>query len=220
MLLQSGFLNAGDIWDAAEHPESVVAAVSKATRVCIYDRPGALLTGNPLKPGRCDLTDMPRTARDVVQELHALLHSAGVRGPYVLAGHSLGSLFNYAYARTYPAEARGMVSVDGTAPAVKSLLSAKDWKTLLQDPVRTSAPGRESYDVDQSLQQIARLGPLPPVPLTVLVAGKADPLPGDTPPAFRAAYRAAREVWPSAQKKFAEESLSMLPIEHALLPQN
>lgn len=36
---------------------------------------------------------MPRTARDVVDDLHALLAAAGVPGPYILVGHSLGGLF-------------------------------------------------------------------------------------------------------------------------------
>jgi len=51
----------------------VLAGVAAFTRVCAYDRPGtaALINGPVL---------MPRTAQDVVADLHALLRAAGVPG--------------------------------------------------------------------------------------------------------------------------------------------
>jgi len=42
------------------------------------------------------------------------LEKAGVQGPLVLAGHSLGGLFARHYAATYPTEIAGMVLVDST----------------------------------------------------------------------------------------------------------
>lgn len=206
VILQSGFGNSGDIWEAAGKPPPVARILEKTTRVCIYDRPGSVLAADPPEPGRSDMVNMPRTAEDVVDELHALLQAAHVRGPYVLAGHSLGSIFNYAYARSYPNDVLGLVSVDGTPPPLKELLSPKNWKASVQDPLMQSSPGGEAYDVDKSLKQIANLPPLRPIPLTVLVAGKAEILPPDAPPDFRVAYLAAREVWPMAQKEFAEQS--------------
>src|SRR3712207_7572062 len=45
-------------------------------------------------------------------ELHALLGSAGVEGPYVLVGHSFGGTNMQVYASQYPDEVAGMVLVD------------------------------------------------------------------------------------------------------------
>ena len=60
--------------------------LSGFTRVCSYDRPGG-------PASRSDPAPIPRTARDFVADLHALLRTAHVPGPYVLAGHSNSGLF-------------------------------------------------------------------------------------------------------------------------------
>jgi len=73
------------------------------TRVCAYDRAGY---------GWSDTGRSPRTAGQVVTELHTLLTRAGVAGPYVLAGHSLGGLFVRLYAYRYPQQVAGLVLVD------------------------------------------------------------------------------------------------------------
>jgi len=73
------------------------------TRVCADDRAGY---------GWSDTGRSPRTAGQVVTELHTLLTRAGVAGPYVLAGHSLGGLFVRLYAYRYPQQVAGLVLVD------------------------------------------------------------------------------------------------------------
>src|ERR1044071_10040364 len=55
--------------------------VAPFTRVCSYDRAGA---------GWSDLGPRPRTMRQQVWELHALLEKAGATPPFVLVGHSYG----------------------------------------------------------------------------------------------------------------------------------
>jgi pimeloyl-ACP methyl ester carboxylesterase len=52
--------------------------------------------------------------RQDAYELHTLLKAAGVKGPYVLVGHSLGGLLTRVYAAEYPAEVAGIVLVDST----------------------------------------------------------------------------------------------------------
>jgi pimeloyl-ACP methyl ester carboxylesterase len=47
-------------------------------------------------------------------ELHLLLKKSGIRGPYVLVGHSIGGLIARVYAAQYPKEVAGMVLVDST----------------------------------------------------------------------------------------------------------
>jgi pimeloyl-ACP methyl ester carboxylesterase len=48
----------------------------------------------------------------MVDELHTLLTNAGIAGPYVLVGHSLGGLVVRQYAHAYPAGVAGIVLVD------------------------------------------------------------------------------------------------------------
>jgi pimeloyl-ACP methyl ester carboxylesterase len=72
------------------------------TRVCAYDRPGTVAPlKDDVRPSRSDPVPQPRTAPDAVADLHVLLRAAGIPGPYVLAGHSLGGLFVRLYASTY-----------------------------------------------------------------------------------------------------------------------
>jgi pimeloyl-ACP methyl ester carboxylesterase len=83
--------------------QSVQPGVAKFARVCTYDRGGA---------GWSDPGTQPRTSQQFVGELHALLNNAGVEGPYVLVGHSLGGNNVQIYASRYPDEVAGMVLVD------------------------------------------------------------------------------------------------------------
>lgn len=77
--------------------------VAKASRVCVYDRAGL---------GWSDPSPKPRTNTVMVEELRTLLHNAGIEGPYILVGHSLGGLNMKLYAHTYPEEVVGLVLVD------------------------------------------------------------------------------------------------------------
>jgi pimeloyl-ACP methyl ester carboxylesterase len=86
----------------------ITPGVARATRVCVYDRAGR---------GWSEPTDTPQDAAQIAADLHTLLHSAHVPGPYVLAGHSFGGLYALTFAARYPDEVAGMVLVDSTAPA-------------------------------------------------------------------------------------------------------
>jgi pimeloyl-ACP methyl ester carboxylesterase len=79
--------------------------VAEFTRVCAYDRAGL---------GWSDLSPKPRTAQNIVEELHTLLTNADIEGPYVLVGQSMGGLYMRLYAHEYPDEVAGMVLVDAT----------------------------------------------------------------------------------------------------------
>jgi hypothetical protein len=59
--------------------------VARFTRVCSWDHPGG-------PRSRSDPAPTPRTARDIVADMHELLRAARVPGPYVLAGGSNGGL--------------------------------------------------------------------------------------------------------------------------------
>ncbi len=80
--------------------------VARFTRTVSYDR-GWLGWSEPIL--------QPRSIRQVVEELHALLERMGIRGRRILVAHSYGALVARAYAARYPAEVYGMVLVDPTA---------------------------------------------------------------------------------------------------------
>ncbi len=77
--------------------------IARFTRVCAYDRAGF---------GWSDSGPKPRTSLRIVEELHTLLHNAGIEAPYVLVGHSLGGLNVRLFASRYPDEVVGIVLVD------------------------------------------------------------------------------------------------------------
>jgi pimeloyl-ACP methyl ester carboxylesterase len=84
--------------------------IAQFTRVCSYDRAGA---------GYSDSSPRPRTSEVFAEELHTLLHNAGIPGPFVLVGHSLGGFNVRLFARLYPNEVAGMVLVDSSHPGQK-----------------------------------------------------------------------------------------------------
>lgn len=85
----------------------VQALAARTTRVCTYDRAGMGFS----EPG-----EWPRTAERFAAELHTLLRRAGVEGPYVLAGHSMGGLTVRVFTRRYPTEVAGVVLIESMSP--------------------------------------------------------------------------------------------------------
>jgi pimeloyl-ACP methyl ester carboxylesterase len=76
--------------------------VAGFTQVCSYDHSGIGWSDDGPKDS-CSLR---------VSEVHTALKNAGIKGPYVLVGHSLGGLVARVYAGRYPDEVAGMVFVD------------------------------------------------------------------------------------------------------------
>jgi pimeloyl-ACP methyl ester carboxylesterase len=83
------------------------------TRVCSYDRAGE---------GYSDSSPRSRTSKIFAEELHALLHSAGVAPPYILVGHSMGGFDVRIYRSMWPKEVAGMVLVDSSHPEQQTRL--------------------------------------------------------------------------------------------------
>ena len=106
--------------------------------------PWAALNDN-VRQSRSDPVPMPRTALDVVADLHALLHAAGVPAPrYVFAGHSLGGLFVRLYASTYPRDVLGLVLVDAYSEMLETLLTPERWAALVRRNVRSGSDKKAS----------------------------------------------------------------------------
>jgi pimeloyl-ACP methyl ester carboxylesterase len=182
VVLISGYRDSGDVWDIDEMilPPSVGPAVpvglAQSHRVCSFDRPGTLrytVDGNPLTD-RSSPVPQPRTAADVVADLHAVLTAAQVPGPYVVTAHSLGGLFARLYAQTYPGDVGGIVFVDAFSATVPEVFGAR-WP-LYRDGVLgvvppgtpLSVPNAERIDIDASVAQVNAAPPLPSMPIAVL----------------------------------------------------
>jgi pimeloyl-ACP methyl ester carboxylesterase len=83
----------------------VAPEIAKFARVISYDRAGQ---------GWSDASLLPRTAENIVQDLHAMLHNANVEPPYILVGHSFGGVVVRLFAAHYPDEVAGMILVDAS----------------------------------------------------------------------------------------------------------
>jgi pimeloyl-ACP methyl ester carboxylesterase len=81
--------------------------IAQFTRVCSYDRVGL---------GYSDYSHHPSASKNFAEELHILLHSAGIARPLVLVGHSMGGFNVRLYASLYSSEVAGMVLVDSSHP--------------------------------------------------------------------------------------------------------
>jgi pimeloyl-ACP methyl ester carboxylesterase len=208
VILEAGAGNDADNWDTSGLPEgslqtAVLPGVASFTRVCAYDRPGTI--GRDLDHrGRSDPAPMPRDARAMVADLHALLTAAAVPGPYVLAGHSFGGLIVRLYAVTYPDEVVGLVLIDAAHEdyydQLRVVLTPAQWAAFTQPPARDADQAMERIDVDASaseMREAAAASPLHPMPLIVLTHGR----PWDWPAGYPTA--ALEAVWMPLQEQLA-----------------
>ena len=204
----------------------VMLEISKTTRVCGYDRAGL---------GQSDPAPIPRTGRDMMMDLHALLTKAKVPGPYVLVGHSLGGFLVRLYADEYPEEVIGMVLVDSShpdqAPAFVAALPPespgengciKNFRSTMTQLVKADPREQpEGLDFEASAAQVRDLRSLGDLPLGVVTAGLGICNFGAGAPAEAAGLG---QVWQNLQKELtmlssnsfqiiAEHSGHMIPTE-------
>lgn len=92
----------------------VQPTLALSTRVCSYDRAGM---------GWSEPGPAPRSPAHIAEELHTLLHDAGVEGPFVLVGHSLAGKNIRMFAHDFPSEVAGMVLVDTRSEQIDMALS-------------------------------------------------------------------------------------------------
>jgi pimeloyl-ACP methyl ester carboxylesterase len=144
----SGEMSAQWVWVQRE--------VSDTTRVCAYDRAGM---------GWSEMGPQPRDAKQISNELHALLKGADIEGPYVLVGHSFGGLYMQTYAARYPEGVAGVALVDSSQPDQFS-----------HQPVARGSYEPQKFDV---FSLAARLG-------TVRLLSKLAPAPLELPQRQRA----------------------------------
>ncbi|MGM9484547.1 alpha/beta fold hydrolase [Roseateles sp. NT4] len=160
-VFQSGLGDGKDVWG------DVMPRLPPGTAVFAYDRPSY--------GGSGPLPAQPRDPCAIAHELHAALQAAGQRPPYVLVGHSIGGLYQYAFARLYPSEVAALLLVDPTHP--------DHWARMQQEapgPARLlgaaraslfSAAMRSEFDAQASAACAAELQarPAPLMPVRLLV---------------------------------------------------
>ncbi|MDI1443377.1 alpha/beta fold hydrolase [Polyangium sp. 6x1] len=167
VVLDSGLGDDGGIWSEVQ-PE-----LGRFTRACAYDRAGT---------GESSAAPRPHTSRQMVRELHTLLGRAGIAGPYVLVGHSLGGLNVRFFASEHPREVVGMVLVDATTEEQDT----RFWSLIPEEDMRgfrtSLADHPEGLDFDAFLASMADVRnskrSLGDMPLVVLTHGKEGPPPG------------------------------------------
>jgi pimeloyl-ACP methyl ester carboxylesterase len=215
VVLEAGYRSPATVWtDDLVQPDAprtmVLPGVATFTRVCTYERPGtATVLDGAVQPSRSQDVSMPRMVEDMVADLHALLHAAGVPGPYVLVGHSLGGLLVQLYASTYPEDVAGLVLVDALPDQLRSLMTPAQWRSYVR--LNAAVPeglahdaGYETVDFDDattSMQQARSAAPLRHMPLYVLSKGQPWDVPGDPASGFSAAV--LERAWVAGQQDLA-----------------
>jgi pimeloyl-ACP methyl ester carboxylesterase len=119
--LDAGYGSGGATW-ASIHP-----TLAETTQVCAFDRAGN---------GFSDPGPLPRTTAAIVVDERAMLKAAGIKGPYVLVGHSMAGLDVRLYASLHRKDVAGLVLVDPSSPHQ-------------QDRVRAVAPISSARSEDQ-----------------------------------------------------------------------
>jgi pimeloyl-ACP methyl ester carboxylesterase len=246
VVFECGYRNNGQIWsvdklpqtwEPAETPRSMVLpGVSAFASVVAYDRPGTFLDLDNLS--RSDPVPMPRSAGDMVADLHALLETAEVPAPYVLVGHSLGGLLTRLYASTHPDSVAGLVQIDPYHEEVweryRMVMTTEQWEAvdaLNHDvPVELleAYPEFEQMDFDTmnaQMREAAIASPLRDIPLAVIAHGRsfeADTPEGAMPDGYpwddveavtRELYAELAESVPGGRLIVAEESAHYIHLE-------
>jgi pimeloyl-ACP methyl ester carboxylesterase len=149
VVLDSGFSTDRFAWILVQK------TAGRTTRTCSYDRAG--LGQSDRRPGTA------ATTRQVVDELHALLTRAGIAGPYVLGGWSIGGFDVRYYTLRYPQDSAGLVLVDATP---------EGWITGMGlDPL---ASPLETMYLQDAAQELAAAGDLGSRPVVTLTHGYAE----------------------------------------------
>jgi pimeloyl-ACP methyl ester carboxylesterase len=129
-------------------------AIARATRACVYDRGGFAWS---------DAGPLPRTAGRIADELHLLLQRAGVRGPYILVGHSFGGLVMRLFAARHRDTVAGLVLIEPAIPEEWSEPSA-DKQALINRGTRLCGfgAGAARLGVAHLVAVLVRIGALAP----------------------------------------------------------
>ncbi|HUS09861.1 MAG TPA: alpha/beta fold hydrolase [Pyrinomonadaceae bacterium] len=163
VVMDAGMGNSSESW------LGIQPKIAEFARVCIYDRAGL---------GNSDPSLHTQTITQIVLDLHNLLSRAGVSGPLVVVGHSLGGINVREYARRYPKAVVGMVLVDSAHEdqfaRMDALIPEEIKKQFPPEAFEVTSP--EKIDFKENSDRKARLAKWHAnIPLIVLTAANAQP---------------------------------------------
>jgi pimeloyl-ACP methyl ester carboxylesterase len=131
----------------------VQTEMGQTTQVSANDRAGM---------GWSDAGPQPRTPGQIARELHTLLTNAGIPGPYVLVGHSVGGKNVRMFALQYPDQVAGMVLVDARSEyADEPVPTSRTGAPGTQDSHEVSGSEWSLYGVARRLGLVRLVGPGP-----------------------------------------------------------
>ena len=179
----------------SDEMNQITPALAERGRVCSYDRANL---------GQSGPAPTPRTAGDIVDDLHALLDAAAVPGPYLLIGHSGGGPYVQLYPRVYPTEVAGVLITNPVPPCAEWMEQGfPEMSASEQADERAYFGGDNPETVDwcESSEQISSL-PAPSMPVEVLIStiaqcASASDICGRTYPAYTEIMRDLAASWPA-----------------------
>ncbi len=190
VVLDAGLGGDGSVWN------EVLPEVGRLTRACAYDRAGMGYShGAPPRP---------HTNRQMARELHSLLEIAGLEGPYVLVGHSMGGINVRLFASEHESDVAGMVLVDATVDPLRT------WSLMPEAELAAARAGmlklHEGLDFDTfvagAVEMRTSSRSLGDKPLVVLTRGKDDAPPSTSPELAATMLR----VWQELQSELPKLS--------------
>ncbi len=162
VVLEAGMRNDHQTWRA------VVPLLASLTTVITYDRAGL---------GESDEGPLPRTSRQITDELRALLQAMEAASPYVLVGHSIGGRHVRTFASRYPSEAAALVLLDSPHERFEADRLELLTPTERDDRLASLRANRATLPLSvqheyAGIEQSAPPARLPPVPVVVVAAGR------------------------------------------------
>ncbi|MFB9410698.1 alpha/beta fold hydrolase [Dactylosporangium matsuzakiense] len=129
--------------------DNLLQGAAELTTAVTYDRAGT---------GWSDPVTLPRSAAEVAEELRCTLAAAGIPGPYVLAGHSLGAVYARRFAQLHPADVAGLLFIDpGHEDILRFLPPAVVALNEQLKPTWDALPDLTPEQLDASRQALSQL---------------------------------------------------------------
>lgn len=183
---------------------------------CTYDRANMGSSGK---------VPTPRTAGEIVSDLHQLLQTADLAGPYVLVGHSAGGFFVQLYGRRYPDEVVGVVALNAVPPAhpwLERVLPRFNKQERKEELAFYRGENDEQIDWLASSKELKKAPPPPPVPFENIIStelqceGESEEDPGPCLKSYAIYEEIEREVaqqWPEGRYRQVEGAYHEIYLE-------
>jgi pimeloyl-ACP methyl ester carboxylesterase len=200
--------------ETSESWKKIIESMAKETRFCAYDRAGY---------GQSEPGPLPRDSGREAEELYLLLNRAGIKGPYILVGHSLGGLNMQVFAGKYLDLVAGMLLLDpppfgwlkgDNFPELREMYrqqvealqsqseaarSSTDPQAKSQSDFMAMAASEMTEMFAGSFKQAAEIKSYGDIPLTVIASTQVNPNFGDSAQAYQ-------QFWIAQSKELAGKS--------------